>query len=305
MPEPTFHAAVVGGSYAGLAAALQLARARQRVLVIDAGMRRNRFAATSHGFLGQDGRAPEAIVAEARAQLLAYPNVSWRDASVVAGHGRMPDFMLTLDDGRQVRAERVVLATGVRDLLPDIPGLAERWGRSVFHCPYCHGYELDQGRIGVIASSAMAQHQALMLPDWGQVTLFTNAAYLPDAAQLQALQARGVAIEATPLQAIEEPATVLLADGRRSVQDGLFVASRTEPASPLAAAFGCAHEDGPLGQFVQTDALKQTSVAGVFACGDAARAAGSVALAVGDGTLAGVAAHRSLLGLEMPASPAR
>lgn len=303
MPDPSFHAAVVGGSYAGLAAALQLARARRNVLVVDAGVRRNRFAATSHGFLGQDGRAPAAIVADARAQLLRYPNVHWRDANVVDAHGEMPQFVLTLDDGSQLHAERLVLAAGVRDALPDITGLAERWGRSVFHCPYCHGYELEQGRIGVIASSAMAQHQALMLPDWGQVTLFTNASYQPDAAQLQALQARAVTIESTPVLAIEDTATVVLADGRRLPQDGVFVASRTEPASPLATALGCVHEDGPLGPFVHTDALKQTSVAGVFACGDIARAAGNVALAVGDGTLAGASTHRSLLGLEMPTAP--
>jgi thioredoxin reductase len=305
MPEPTpvLHAAVVGGSYAGLAAALQLARARRRVLVVDAGLRRNRFAAASHGFLGQDGRAPGAIVDDARAQLLRYPNVAWRQGNVLDARGQRPDFALVLDDGSELRAECLVLATGVRDTLPAIAGLAERWGRSVFHCPYCHGYELEQGRIGVIATSAMAEHQALMLPDWGRVTLFANDAFSPDDSQRAALLARGVNIVAGAVQAIEDIATVVLADARRIEQDGLFVASRTAPASPLAAALGCAHEDGPLGPFVHTDALKQTSVPGVFACGDAARAAGSVALAVGDGTQAGVSAHRALLGLEMPAPP--
>ncbi|HBK47384.1 MAG TPA: thioredoxin reductase, partial [Xanthomonadaceae bacterium] len=227
----TFDAIVVGGSYAGLSAALQLARARQRVLVVDAGQRRNRFAAVSHGFFGQDGRDPAAIAAEARVQLLKYPNVRWRQGEAVRAGGGSGAFRIGLDDGSAFDGRRVVLALGVHDELPRIDGLAERWGRSVFHCPYCHGYELEQGRIGVLASSAMALHQALMLPDWGRVTLFANAAFVPDPAQLAQLAARGVELETGAVAAIERTATVVFADGRRRDMDGLFVASRTRPAS--------------------------------------------------------------------------
>ena len=290
-----YDALIIGGSYAGLAAALQLARARQKLLVIDAGVRRNRFVSTSHGFLGQDGRDPGQIVADARAQLLAYPNAQWLAATVREAHASAGEFVATLDDGAMLRTRKLVLATGVIDELPRVEGLAERWGRSVFHCPYCHGYELNRGRIGVIATGPNSLHQALMLPDWGQVTFLLNGAFEPDAEQSAALAKRDVTVEHTTIARLTDDATVELVDGRRLDFAGLFTASTIRMASPLAAQLGCAFEEGPMGAFIRTDAMKETSVPGVFACGDAARAAGSVALAVGDGTQAGVSAHRSLL----------
>ncbi len=155
---------VIGGSFAGISAALQAARARRRVLVIDAGSRRNRFASSSHGFLGQDGRDPAAIIATARAELLSYPTVTWLDATAAAVRGLADAFVLELASGDYVQGKRLILAAGVTDELPAIPGLAERWGTSVFHCPYCHGYELDGGRIGVLATSPLSFHQAICFP---------------------------------------------------------------------------------------------------------------------------------------------
>jgi thioredoxin reductase len=294
-PQMVFDVAVVGGSYSGLSAAMQLARARRRLLVIDAGLRRNRFAAASHGFLGQDGRAPAEIAAEGRAQLLAYPSVSWREDTVVQAEKNAEGFVLRMAQG-DVQARRLVLALGVVDQLPAIEGLAPRWGRSVFHCPYCHGYELGQGRIGVLGVGDLSLHQALMLPDWGQVTFFTNngACALDDTQRAQ-LAARGVTLEPRPIARIVDQATVELADGTRVEMDGLFTASQTRVASPIAEQLGCAFEAGPMGSYIRTDALKETTVPGVFACGDAARAAGNVAFAVGDGAQAGVATHQSLL----------
>ncbi len=300
IPEPnpeTFNAdaVVIGGSYAGLSAALQLARARRRVVVVDAGAPRNRMAAASHGLLGRDGASPAAIAAEGRSQLLAYPTVTWVDGAVTAATARDGGFGITIGDDRHLTTRRVVIATGVTDTLPDIPGLAERWGRSVFHCPYCHGYELNEGRIGVLATGPTSLHHATMLPDWGRVTLFTNAALELDIDQRAALTRRGVGIEPTPVAALADEATVVLRDGRRLVMDGLFTMSHTRPASDAAEQLGCAFDSGPMGPFVRTDPLKATTVPGVFACGDVARGAGSVALAVGDGTQAGIATHQSLL----------
>lgn len=287
---------VIGGSYAGMAAALQIGRARRRVLVIDAGLRRNRFAAVAHGLLGRDGVPPAQIAAEARAQLAAYPAISWHEGSAASARADGAGFTVETGDGQRISARRLVLATGVTDTLPDIPGLAERWGKSVFHCPYCHGYELDNGNIGVLATGPMSLHHALMLPDWGRTTLLTNGAFEPSAADLEQLQARGVRVEhAHVLELIGEGASVRLDDGRTIAFDGLFTMPRTRPSSPLAEQLGCVLEDGPMGPFVKVDEMKQTNIAGVFACGDAARAAGSLALAVGDGTMAGVAAHRSLI----------
>jgi thioredoxin reductase len=289
-----FDAAVVGGSFAGMSAALQLARARRHVAVFDSGLRRNRFAATSHGFLGQDGRAPEAIVADARAQLEAYPTVRWFDGAVTAVSGSSDAFELQTGTTTH-QARRIVLATGVADALPDIPGLAERWGRSVFHCPYCHGYELQQGRIAVIATSPVSLHQAQLLPEWGSVTFFLQGALSLGDDETRMLAARGVKVEMTPVVGIVDHARIVLADGRSESFDGVFTASRTAPASPLATQLGCEHEEGLLGPFVKTDAMKATTVPGVFACGDLARVAANVALAVGDGALAGTAVHASLV----------
>lgn len=287
--------AVVGGSFAGLSAALQLARARRRVLIVDAGVRRNRFAGVSHGFLGQDGRRPDRIVDAARAELSVYPTVQWLEGSAEHATAASSGFAIQVDGGRLVQARRVVLAPGVVDTLPDIDGLESRWGTSVFHCPYCHGYELDRGPVGVIATGAASFRQAMLLPDWGQVTLFTNGTFTPDAPQQTALAARGVAVEPAPVQRIVDHATVVVDDGRTMIFSGLFTASRTRVDTPLPADLGCAFDDGPLGAFIRTDALKATTVPGVFACGDAARAVGSVALAVGDGAQAGMSAHQSLI----------
>ena len=288
-------AIVIGGSYAGLSAALQLARARRRVLVIDAGVRRNRFASASHGFLGHDGRAPADIAADGRAQLLAYPNVRWLDGTAAQAVAEDGGFRVSTADGLAERARKLVLATGVVDELPPIEGLAERWGRGVFHCPYCHGYELDQGRIGVLAVGPLSIHHALMLPDWGSTTFFLNDAFVPDEAQRAALAARGVTVEAGAVARLTDTATVELRDGRRFAMDGLFTASRTHIASPVAAQLGCAMDEGPTGAFIRTDAMQATSVPGVFACGDAARAAGNVAISVGAGAMAGAATHQSLM----------
>ncbi|SEI15905.1 NAD(P)/FAD-dependent oxidoreductase [Tardiphaga sp. OK245] len=292
----SFDAIVIGGSYAGLSAALQLARARRKVLVMDSGQRRNRFAEHSHGFLGQDGRAPGAIAADARAQLMKYPTVEWVDATATDGSGVVNDFTVSAESGARYQSRRIILAAGVVDTLPDVPGLTERWGKHVFHCPYCHGYELDQGRIGVLASSEMSMHHALMLPDWGSTTLFLNGAFTPDADQLMQLMQRGVTVEREPIRQLSGASIeVELTDGRIIPLDGMFTLTRTSPASPLGAQLGCAMEDGPMGPFLRTDMFKETTVSGVFACGDMARATGSVALAVGDGAMAGVGAHRSLM----------
>lgn len=292
----SYDAIVVGGSYAGLSAGLQLARARRRVLVIDAGVRRNRFASHSHGFLGQDGRAPDEIAADGRAELMDYPTVTWQvgEAGEVQRDGE--GFVVTLRGGQRVAARRLILAGGVRDELPAIDGLAERWGRQVFHCPYCHGYELDQGRIGVLAVSPMSIHHALMLPDWGSTTFFLNGVFVPDAEQLQQLARRGVVVEPDRVQSISgERVDVNLADGRRVALDGLFVMPRTHQNNPLATQLGCALLEGPMGLYLQTSETQETSVPGVFACGDAALAAGSVALAVGTGARAGAGVHQSLI----------
>lgn len=296
---------VVGGSYAGMAAALQLARGRRRVCVIDAGQRRNRFASTSHGVLGQDGVAPGEIASNAKAQLLRYPNVTWRDGTALRAEKSGDTFAVYLAQEELVIAKKLVLATGVIDELPAIPGLAERWGQAVFHCPYCHGYELDGGPLGVLATGAASLHQAQLIPEWGPTTFFTNGIVEPNDDQQRQLHARGVTIEREIVTAITgSRATVQLQDGRSVALAGLFLAAKTKAASPLAEQLGCLFTDGPLGPYVQTDITKESSVAGVFACGDAASMAGNVTFAMSDGAMAGLGAHRSLIfGQSVPHIP--
>ncbi|MBO0124628.1 NAD(P)/FAD-dependent oxidoreductase [Agrobacterium sp. OT33] len=290
-----FDVIIIGGSYAGLSAALQLGRARKNVLVVDAGKRRNRFASHSHGFLGQDGKAPGEIVAEARRQIERYQTIEWAEGRVTDAEGSFGDFVVEIDGRRRESAARLILAMGVTDELPDITGLKERWGSSVFHCPYCHGYELDQGKIGVIAASPMAIHHALMLPDWGETTFFTNGIFMPDEDQAALLSARGVRVEKDRIAEIAGHADVVLSDGRSIALAGLFTQPKLWITSDWIGKLGCSVEEGPMGASIVTDAMKQTTVRGVFACGDVARPAGSVALAVGDGAMAGAAAHRSIL----------
>jgi thioredoxin reductase len=288
---------IIGGSYAGLAAGLQLARARRRVLVIDAGMRRNRFARASHGFLTQDGTPAAEIAAKGRSQLLAYDTVEWLSGEAATAEPTEEGFRVTMAaTGEERIGKRLVLALGVKDHLPEIPGLEERWGKSVFHCPYCHGYELDQGRIGVLAQSPKSLHHAVMLSDWGQTTFFLNGVFTPDPEEAERLRRRGVTLDDGMVDHIEgDQATVVMRDGRVVPLDGLFTLTRTSVASPIAEQLGCAFDEGATGAVIRTDAIKATTVPGVFACGDAARMAGSVTLAVGDGALAGMAAHQSLI----------
>ncbi|WP_246794534.1 NAD(P)/FAD-dependent oxidoreductase [Burkholderia perseverans] len=290
---------VIGGSFAGLSAAMQLARARRRVLVIDGRRPRNRFAARSHGFFGQDGRAPEDIVGEATAQLAAYPDVTFRIGEARTAERGARGFVVTTDDGGEIGAERLILATGVRDELPALAGLEARWGTSVLHCPYCHGYEIGAGRIGVLATHPMSLHQAQLVADWGPLVWFTQGIVEPGAEEAAQLAARGVRIEAAPVVEVlgEAPrlAGLRLADGRVVEVDALFVGTRTLPASDLATQLGCAFDEAPLGPVVRVDAWNQTSVPGVFAAGDMANPMTNATFASASGVLAGVGAHRSLI----------
>jgi thioredoxin reductase len=285
---------VVGGSYSGMAAALQLLRARRSVLIIDGGKRRNRSASHSHGFLGQDGVDPADLARVARTQLQAYSTLTWLDGQVERASGARDEFRVTCG-GETHAARRLLLAIGVSDQLPGIPGLSERWGKSIFHCPYCHGYELDRGRIGVIATGPMSIHQAQLLPEWGETTFFLNGTFEPDPAATDELARRGVTVETTRIERIDAGADVVLADGRRMSFAGLFTAPRNEPSTPIAAQLGCELVETPMGRQISTGETRETTVPGVFACGDAARMPHSVSLAVGDGAWAGAQIHRSLV----------
>ncbi|KAF1041501.1 MAG: Thioredoxin reductase [Herbaspirillum frisingense] len=289
---------VVGASFAGASAAMQLSRARRQVLMIDAGLPRNRFAHASHGFLGQDGTPPHEIMAIAVEQLMAYPNFKLVVAQAEQATADDEGVSVTLEDGRGFRARRLILATGVRDELPAIPGLQERWGQTAIHCPYCHGYEVRDRKLGVIATTPLSAHQGMMLPDWGPTTYFTQGQFEPEEEELTVMARRGVSIERTPVAEIlgtaPEIDAVRLAEGRVIELGAVFVGPRVHMSSPLAMQLGCAFEQGPMGPYIRTDELRQTSVKHVFAAGDAASAFHNGTMASASGVMAGVSTHRSL-----------
>lgn len=292
-------AVVVGGSFAGVSAALQLARARRSVRVLDAGRPRNRFADAAHGFFSRDGSDPRALVAAAQAQLQRYPSA--RLIAAEATHARAIDggFEILTRDGDAFAARKLVLAFGVYDALPTLPGLAERWGKSVLHCPYCHGYEFAGRRLGVLHSASLSAHQAMLIADWGPTTLYLNGAPAPDADTAAQLAQRGVAIEAAPvvelLGAEQTLSALRLNGGRELAADALFLASRVRFNSPLAEQLGCAIDEGPLGPSIRIDDSRQTTVPGVYAAGDIARPMHNATWAAADGVAAGASAHQALV----------
>ncbi|WDZ97282.1 NAD(P)/FAD-dependent oxidoreductase [Herbaspirillum sp. WKF16] len=290
---------VVGASFAGASAAMQLARARRKILLIDAGSPRNRYAEASHGFLGQDGTPPHEIMAIAVQQLMAYPNFELAVAYAEHAAADAQGVSVTVEGGRRFQARRLILATGVRDELPPIPGLQERWGKTAIHCPYCHGYEVRDRKLGVIATTPLSAHQGIMLPDWGPTTYFTQGQFEPEEAELRQMQKRGTAIERTPVVEIlgeaPEIEAVRLADGRALELGAVFVGPRVHMSSPLAMQLGCAFEQGAMGPYIRTDEMRQTSVPNVLAAGDAAMAFHNGTMASASGVMAGVSAHRSLI----------
>jgi thioredoxin reductase len=295
----TFDVLVVGGSFAGLSAAMQLARARRAVCVVDAGAPRNRFAEASHGFFAQDGVPPFELLAQARAKLRAYPSVTFVDAFATSARADGEGFALGLDGREPLRARKLVLAHGVRDVLPEIAGLAERWGRTVLHCPYCHGYEVAGRALGVLSTSPMSAHHAALVADWGPVTLLLDGPDTLSDEDRALLRRRNVTVVTGRVAALEGDAPALTAavldDGRRVPLEALFIGPRTVPASPLAEQLGCAFDEGMAGPVIRVDEMKQTTVPGVFAAGDAARGMHNATFASADGVMAGVAAHRSLV----------
>lgn len=289
---------VVGGSFAGLSAAMQLARARRRLLLVDAGKPRNRFAAASHGFLGQDGVPPADIMRQGLTQLARYPTVDFVHAEALTAEADADGFILSLSDGAPVSARKLVLATGVTDELP-LPSMVARWGVSVLHCPYCHGYEVRDRPLAAIATFPAAVHQALMLPDWGPTTFFTQGQFEPSPEETAQLAARGVAVERTPVVELLGEGTAIsalrLADGREVPAEAVFTAPRTRMTSPLAEQLGCVFDDGMTGPYLRVDPMQQTTVPGVFAAGDAATQMFNATMASAAGVMAGVAAHRALV----------
>ncbi|MDO6507970.1 NAD(P)/FAD-dependent oxidoreductase [Colwellia sp. 4_MG-2023] len=290
---------IIGGSFAGLSAAMQLVRGQRKVTVVDAGKPRNRFAKYSHGFFGLDGQAPKAIKQKTWQQLLEYDTATIIDAEAINVEKTGDGFTIQLSNQSQLSAKKLILATGLQDILPDIKGIKSRWGKTVVHCPYCHGYELRNRSLGVIATGPMSLHQAGMIPDWGVTTYFSQGEHFPDTEQKIFLQQRGVRFEDTPVIEVLGEGTdisaVKLADGRVIEVKGLYVGPKTQMASSIPKQLGCEFTQGPMGEIVITDDFKQTSIKGVFAAGDIVNPMQNATFASASGVMAGVGVHHQLI----------
>ncbi|MGB3875362.1 MAG: NAD(P)/FAD-dependent oxidoreductase [Shinella zoogloeoides] len=295
----TEDAIIIGGGFAGLSAAMQLARARRRITIVDTCEPRNRFAAHSHGFLSQDGRPGGEILADARRQLAAYGTVTFRDAPAERLEGERDAFSVATGDGGRIAARRVLLATGFEDRLPAIPGLAERWGKTVLHCPYCHGYEVGGGPVGVLARTAEAARFAAVVADWGNVTLFTNQVPEPDEEALAVLAARNVKLRPGRVTAISDGPDGMLAvetgPGIPTLVKALFVMPEARVRSAIPADRDLRLKETPVGSILDTDDTGQTSLPGLYAAGDIALGAANISLASANGVKTGVFLHHSLI----------
>ena len=289
---------IVGGSFAGLSAAMYLARSRKSVCVVDAGEPRNRFAAQSHGFFAQDGSDPNDMLGTMREQVAAYPTVSFVNDAAVDAFEKGGLFSVALWSGAIVTGKRLLLAFGISDILPETPGLAQRWGTSVIHCPYCHGYEFSGRQLGVLNLSPMSHHQAMLVSEWGPTTFYLDGGDL-GAAESEALVRRGIRIQPETVERLAgdgpDLSEIHLANNQTRSLDALFISPRNRLTSAIAEQMGCATETSPLGQIVKVDAMQMTSVTNVYAAGDITRTAHNVTFACADGVMAAMTIHRSLV----------
>jgi thioredoxin reductase len=292
---------VVGGGPAGLSAALMLGRSRRSVLVVDAGEPRNAPADALHGFLTRDGTPPGELLGLGRAEVARY-GVDHHEGRVT-GAARVGDrFRVTFDDGRAVRARRLVVTTGLVDELPDIEGLAARWGDDVVHCPYCHGWEVRDRRIGVLVTSPMAAHQAGLFRQLSdEVMLLTHTGPPVDPDQLATLTARDVDVvdgEVVAVQVEDDRIVgVRLADGGSVALDVIVVATRMVARSELLVELGVPTTEHPsgMGIHVPADPTGRTEVPGVFVAGNVTDPGAQIVAAAAQGSLAGAVVNADLV----------
>ncbi len=292
-----FDVVIIGGSYAGLSAAMALGRSRRGTLIIDAGDPCNKQTPHSHNFLTQDGVQPEVIASIGREQVLQYPTVQF--------YTGIAEEIKLLENGwfevsvpnRSVRSRKVIIATGLRDIMPSIPGFSECWGRTVIHCPYCHGYEVRDQKTGILAQGDMIMEMVRLIDHWTKdLTLFTNGPAEIADEDRQLILNKGVAIMEQPIREVIHKEGKLqhlvLEDGTKRSLLALYARVKTEQKSPFATMLGC--NIGPMG-LIETSMVGQTNVTGVYAAGDCTHPMRSVATAVASGNLAGAMLNKELI----------
>jgi len=294
------HVIIIGGSFAGLAAALQLGRARRNVIVLDTGLQRNRFAGRSHGALGHDDKPPSEILATARQQLARYPAIRMINSRADSISGTIDNFSVLTGDGETLSARRLILSYGVVDQMPDVPGFAENWGTSVIPCPYCDGFEVADQHWGLVWSGPQSMNQVRLFHDWtDRLTVFGNGHDItPDIrADLAGRQVTLVDGRITEIARHgSHGATIKLDNGPDVTVDILFAHPRNKPSASLHNALGLATVNTPTGIALKTDERRETSMPGIYAAGDLANPGiPSVTTATWQGAMAGIFAQQSML----------
>lgn len=288
---------IIGGSYAGLAAAMALGRALRRVLVIDNGLPANRQTPYSHNFLTNDGKTPGQITAIARQQVAQYTTVVFKQATATAATQK-PDglFCITTGDGKNYTSNKVVLATGITDIMPDIPGFSESWGISVLHCPYCHGYEVRGVQTGILGNGDSAYDFATLIANWtNHLTIYTNGKATLTPHQLQQLHKHSIQVCEAVVEGLQHSngiiSHIVLGNGYTKPITALYARLPFKLHSNLHLQLGCElTNDG----YIKTDAANKTSIPGVFACGDNVSRMRTVDNAVAAGTTTGMMINKEL-----------
>ncbi|GLW49866.1 thioredoxin reductase [Streptomyces sp. NBRC 14336] len=306
----TYEVIVIGGGAAGLSAALVLGRSRRRTLVVDAGEPRNAPSAHMQGYLSRDGMSPAEFLAIGREEIARYGVELVRDRAVDVTKDES-GFTVALESGRGVRARRLVIATGLRDELPEVPGLAERFGRDALHCPYCHGWEVRDRAFGVLATTPLSVHQALMVSQWSKdVTFFLHEVDKSELSDddLRRLAAAGVrVVPGTVAEVLVEDdrlTGVRLADGSEHAREVLFVAPRAVPQTDLLQRLGAELTETPFGAYPVVDPTGLTTVPGVWTAGNAMGFAEQVINAAAGGYRAAATINGELLMTDLDAGDA-
>lgn len=292
----SFEVIIIGGSYAGLSAALALGRSLRKVLVIDAGEPCNTPTPHSHNFLTQDGMVPAEISAIAKSQVQQYDTVAFYEDFAVEGSKIKEGFSITTQSGEVFSAKKLIFATGLKDIMPDIEGFAECWGKSVIHCPYCHGYEVRHQKTGILANGEKAHHYATLISNWTKdLTIFTNGPSTLTADQTKQISGHDISIIETPVKSIQhtngQVSAVVLEEGSQYELQAIYSAPDFVQHSDIPQQLGCElNEQGLL----QVDGFQMTNVPGIYACGDNSTMR-SLPLAVASGSKAGVVTNKDLI----------
>ena len=291
---------IIGGSFAGLAGALQLGRARRKVTVLDTGLPRNRFAGHSHGVLGHDHKPPLDILAQARHQLARYPTVRLVSARADSISGTIDNFSVLTGDGESLGARRLILSYGVVDQMPDVPGFAESWGTSIVPCPYCDGFEVAGLHWGLVWSGPQSMNQVRLFHDWtDRLTVFADGHDIAPGIRAD-LAGRQVPLVDGRITGVarhgSHGATIRLDTGPDVAVDILFAHPRTKPSASLHESLSLATVDTPTGIVLKVDERRETSVPGIYAAGDLATPfLPSVTQASSQGAMAVIFAQQSML----------